>query len=134
MDKTNDGILEAFGSIIEGKTVKRSKHHLIYEGRDLTAMFLKELDKHGYRPVLVSDIDVLPGERVPAFLIRGTTAYFGWVFWERFTSSKARKLWGSSVKNAKGDWEIQLPPSGKTEIYANVGEKLEMDIDHPPEF
>ena len=79
-------------------------------------------------------INVQPGERVPAFLIEQRIAYFGWVFWEQFTSWKMRKLWGSVLKNRLGDWDIQIPASRPTVIYANESLKLEMDIDHPPEF
>ena len=85
-------------------------------------------------PTTVERVDVRPGERVPAFYIDNTVAYFGWVFWEQFTSWKIRKLWGSVIKNERGDWDIQIPPTRITVIYANESLKLEMDIDHPPEF
>jgi hypothetical protein len=71
------------------------------------------------------------GERVPAFFIKETTAYFGWVFWEKFTDTKARKLWGSVIRNDKGDWAIQLPPTKPTPIYADVNQKIDMDADKP---
>jgi hypothetical protein len=125
---------EALSALIDGRFVKRGRHELIYEGKDLTPVFVEELVRHGYRPTVVEAVKVEPGERVPAFLVEGRTAWFGWVFWEQFTSWKIRKLWGSVLKNDLGDWEIQIPATRSTTIYSNESLKLEMDIDHPPEF
>jgi hypothetical protein len=127
-------IRSAIRSIIEGKDVKRIKHELTYEGGDVSQIFIEELQRSGYSPATVEQVNAQPGERVPAFLIQGATAYFGWVFWEQFTSWKLRKLWGSVLKNTKGDWEIQIPATRPTTIYVNESLKIEMDIDHPPEF
>ena len=92
---------------------------------------MEELLAGGYRPSTVADTEVSPGERVPAFFIGGQTAYFGWVFWEKFTPRRSRKLWGSEVRNRRGDWEIQIPASGREVIYVNNSLKREMDIDRP---
>ncbi len=127
-------VRDALRSIIEGKTVKRSRHDLHYRGRDVTPFFLEELEKNGYRATTVDEVHVQPGERAPAFYIDKGVAYFGWVFWEQFTSWKVRKLWGSVIKNKKGDWDIQIPATRNTTILANESLKIEMDIDHPPEF
>lgn len=127
-------VREALIEIIEGSNVKRSKHELIHEGQNLTSLFEEELLNMGYRPRFVDDIEVRPGERVPAFFIDRSIAYFGWVFWEQFTTWKLRKLWGSVIKNVRGDWDIQLPAGKKTVLYANESLRREMDIDHPPEF
>jgi|ERR1043166_701408 hypothetical protein len=129
-----ENIRDAFRSIIEGKIVKRVKHELVHEGKDLTVLFIEELKTKNYQPSTVGKVNANPGERVPAFYLDGATAYFGWVFWEQFTSWKLRKLWGSVIKNEKGDWDIQIPATRSTTIYANESLKLEMDIDHPPEF
>ena len=127
-------VREALGEIINGKNVKRVRHDLRYEGNDLTPEFVSELQRSGYLSTTVDGVDVQPGERVPAFFIDRGVAYFGWVFWEQFTSWKIRKLWGSVIKNQRGDWDIQIPAKRTTIIYANASLKLEMDIDHPPEF
>lgn len=129
-----DPVREALAEIVRGATVKRSVHELVHDGRELTEEFVAELSLQGYQPVKVSEIPVRPGERAPAFYIVGKIAYFGWVFWEQFTSWKIRKLWGSVVKDARGDWKIQLPDRGRAVIYANASLTIEMDIDHPPEF
>ena len=125
---------EALAAIVEGRAVKRVRHELTYAGADLTPIFIHELERQGYLPTTVGGVDVKPGERIPAFRIEGNVAYFGWVFWEQFTSWKLRKLWGSIIKNDRGDWDIQIPAGKDAVIYANGQLKLEMDIDHPPEF
>ena len=130
----SEKVREAFRDIIQGKAVKRARHSLVHEGVDLTSAFLDELKRLGYQPATVATVNVKPGERVPAFLVEGAEAYFGWVFWEQFTSWKIRKLWGSVVKNKKGDWDLQVPDTRPTTVYVNEALKIEMDIDHPPEF
>jgi hypothetical protein len=125
---------DAFRDIIEGKTVKRCRHELVYGGIDVTNVFIEELEKKNFLPATVGDISVREGERVPAFYVDGTTAYFGWIFWEKFTQLRLRKLFGSEVRNEKGDWQIQIPPSSPKIIYANAGQILAMDIDHPFEI
>ena len=127
-----ESIRDALRAIIEGKTVKRSKHHLILDGQDLTTVFIEELGPLGYRPTTLEKVMIQPGERIPAFFIRESVAYFGWIFWEQFTSWKIRKLWGSVIKDKRGDWDIQIPAGRKTIVYANESLKLEMDIDYPP--
>ncbi len=129
---------ETFRDIIDGKTVKRAKHELLFSGVDVSNVFLQELEKKNFLPVTVEQVQCEPGERVPAFYVDGADAYFGWVFWEKFTELRLRKLFGSIVRNEKGDWEIQIPalPAGKQThsskiIYANLHQKLEMDIEHP---
>ena len=125
---------EALGDIIEGANVKRIRHELLHEGTNLVSAFIELLENSGYRQTTVEKVNAEPGQRIPAFYLDGTTAYFGWVFWERFTTWRIRKLWGSVIKNKRGDWDIQIPALGKKVIYANESLKLEMDIDHPSEF
>jgi hypothetical protein len=134
MLRDEEKLREAFRAIIDGKDVKRIRHDLQYDGEDLTALFCEELEKKGYRKTTVGAVGVAAGERAPAFFFDGTITYFGWVFWEQFTGWKLRKLWGSAVRNALGDWEIQIPATRTTPIYANEALKLDMDIDRPPEW
>ena len=125
---------DLFSDIIRGDGVKRAKHELLWEGKDLTEEFVRALTAHGYLPMILRNIPVEVGERVPAFFLEDTSAYFGWVFWEKFTHLKLRKLFGSVVRNEKGDWAVQIPAQRMTVIYANVNLKIEMDIDHPSGF
>jgi hypothetical protein len=123
-----DRIFEEF---VDGKLAKRAKLELRWEGLDVTRVFLTALRARGFSSATVADIPAEPGERIPAFVIRGGFAYFGWVFWEQFTDRKKRKLFGSEVRNEKGDWELQIPPHSHEMVYANISLKMEMDIQRP---
>jgi hypothetical protein len=121
---------EIFADIIEGKIVKRSKHELRWERHDVSTEFIQALREHEYHPMLVEKVEIAPGERVPAFYLDEGFAYFGWVFWEKFSQLRLRKLFGTVVRNAKGDWAVQISDKRKTVIYANMALKTEMDIDN----
>ncbi|MBI5472278.1 MAG: hypothetical protein HY961_08025 [Ignavibacteriae bacterium] len=127
-------LADVLADIIEGKIVKRAKHELRWNGRDVSPEFVNVLAEYGYIPTTVDALAVAPGERVPAFYVDEGYAYFGWVFWEKFTQLKLRKLFGSIIRNSLGDWAIQIPAQRKTVIYANPALKAEMDIENPSGF
>jgi hypothetical protein len=126
----NPRLSEIFADIIEGKIVKRSRHELRWERHDVSTEFIQTLREHGYQPTLVEKVEIAPGERVPAFYLDEGFAYFGWVFWEKFSQLRLRKLFGTVVRNPKGDWAVQISDKRKTVIYANMALKTEMDIDN----
>lgn len=130
----HDSIAEALHDIVEGRSVKRSRHELTYQGMSVTETFIATLRLHHFLPATVREVAIDPGERVPAFHIEGDTAYFGWVFWEKFTELRLRKLFGTVVRNARGDWLIQLPAQSPKVIYVNRSAVFEMDIDRPFEL
>lgn len=125
---------EVLHDIIDGKIVKRSRHELKWDTRDVSFEFIDALGAAGYKQLLVQDVDVQPGERVPAFFLENGIAYFGWVFWEKFSQLKLRKLFGSVIRNAKGDWAVQISEKRRSVIYANATLKSEMDIENPSGF
>ena len=135
LDRAGDeeALRSVFADIIGGKTVKRSVHELRWGSKDVTLAFADALVRHGYRQTTVAGVAVNPGERVPAFILENGTAYFGWVFWEKFTTLRLRQLFGSVARNRKGDWAIQVAANHRAVIYACEAEKTEMDIDHPGE-
>ena len=122
---------DAYSDFITGHGVERVKLELTIEGRPVVQEFLAALEKHNFAAGTVAGTPVQPGERVPAFFIKDSTAFFGWVFWEKFTETKLRKLWGSSLRNKKGDWAIQIPSNKAATIYADQSLKIEMDLNHP---
>lgn len=122
-------VTDAIDEIISGKNVKRFVHDLRFEGRDLTNLFEKRLQDAGFEETTVGNVRIGFDERVAAFIIRDSKAYFGWVFIERFTEKKSRKLFGSSLRNRKGDWAIQIPFNSRERIFVRYSEKLEMEAD-----
>ncbi|MFN0157319.1 MAG: hypothetical protein ACKVRP_04505 [Bacteroidota bacterium] len=130
----SEQLRDVLNDIIEGRVVKRAKHELLWESRDVSLEFIDVLQRQGYVPTIVQHVDIQPGERVPAFFIDAGCAYFGWVFWEKFSQLKLRKLFGTIVRNVKGDWAVQIPEKRNTIIYANTTLKSEMDIENPSGF
>ena len=125
--KNEEELASAFDEIIEGKFVNRIVHDLNYEGRDFTRLFIVRLKLHGFIGSCVNQVELQFEERVPAFAIRDGKAYFGWVFIERFTEKKSRKLFGSLVRNKKGDWLIQISDKSREQVYVNCNFKSGME-------
>ncbi|HUI31047.1 MAG TPA: hypothetical protein VLX91_12605 [Candidatus Acidoferrales bacterium] len=125
-------VVSAFDEIIEGKFVSRRVvdlrgDDLNHEGEDFVRPFIRRLKLHGFVEKPINEIELQFEERVPAFVIRNCNAYFGWVFIERFTQKKSRKMFGSVVRNKKGDWLIQVSHNSTEPVYANLKFKTEME-------
>lgn len=131
---SHEQLESVFDDIIEGCTVKRSRHELIYNDADVSEQFIAALNRHGYLPASVATTDVASGKRIPAFYINDRTAYFGWIFQEKFSQLRLRKLFGTVVRNTKGDWLIALPSNSTNILYVNTSHIFEMDIDRPFEL
>ncbi len=133
--KSSELSLSSLDEILEdialGRGVKRYVHELIFDGDVVTRRFIDALTRTGYSRTYVADVDLHPGQRIPAFLIRENTAYFGWIFYEKYSDRKYRKLWGSVFKNHKGDWAMQISPRKNVPIYAASGRACGADPDHP---
>lgn len=123
--------LAGFRDLAAGRGVKRGRHELTVDGKDHSGLFLEALRLEGFAPLRVRDVAVARGERVPAFLVREGQADFGWVFWEKFTSQRWRKLYGSVVRNAKGDWAIQLGTGSPEPVHVNLTRQVSVDSDRP---
>src|SRR5678816_3474645 len=52
----------------------RDSHSLVWNGRNVAAEFEKRLAANGFLPTTVRDAPIEPGERLPAFCVRGDTA------------------------------------------------------------
>lgn len=127
IEKKLKEIEEAFEEIILGK-FNISKVELLYDAHDLTEIFIRKLQSLNFVPKKVKDVEVEPGFRVPAFYIKDYEAIFGWVFWEVFTETKKRKLFGSVIKDQRGDWKIQITEKNDEFIYVNENKKIEIDL------
>ncbi len=122
-------IVAAITDLIRGDGVRRATHELKIDSKDISSLFLRLLEREGYIRTAVEDIPIRVGERVPAFHVADGVAHFGWVFWEVFSPDRKRKLFGSHLKNTKGDWEIIL--ARRAEVYACIKRKESMDVDQP---
>jgi hypothetical protein len=118
----------ALDDLILGRGVKRGRHTIPAE---LVSVFAERLAALGFAPTTVKEIDISVGTRVPAWLFRPPVADFGTVFWEVFTPRAKRKLFGSEVRNAKGDWEIQLYPTHVDTLFANPALAETYDASRP---
>ncbi len=122
-------VVEALDDIINGRNVKRSVHDLRLDGQSVADIFAERLVSSGFVETTVGEVEIGFDERVAAFLIRDSKAYFGWVFRERFTEEKSRKLYGSEVRNRKGDWAIQIAFNSSEKIFVRYSKKLGMELD-----
>lgn len=118
----------ALDDLILGRGVKRGRHEL---PRGLEGPFRERLAALGFAETTVGGVEIPVGVRVPAWLVSPGLADFGTVFWELFTETSRRKLFGSEVRNAKGDWEIQIPPSSPRRIWAGLRLAEEYDASRP---
>lgn len=107
----------AIDDLILGRGVKRGRHSL---APGVTPLLLGRLVALGFVETTVGRVEIEVGVRVPAWLVRPDLADFGTVFWELFTDRMKRKLFGSEVRNAKGDWDVQIAASSPLAIWAGL--------------
>ncbi|KAA0250519.1 MAG: hypothetical protein EDX89_22705 [Acidobacteria bacterium] len=119
---------EVLDDLILGRGVRRGRHLLLepvfpaLEGR------LRAL---GFVPATVGELDVPLGVRLPAWLLSPPVADFGAVLWEVFTDRSRRKLFGTEVRNAKGDWDVVILPGSRRLVWANPGLAETYDASRP---
>ena len=123
-------IAEAFDDIILGRGVKRSIHDLTYNNQLYVQLFIERLQIYKFFPHSVKDINIEVGFRIPAFLIKNHQAIFGHLFWEVFSEKRKRKIWGSVIRNEKGDWKYILPGNSETIVFVNQSRPEHIDIYH----
>ena len=121
---------EIFDDIILGRGVKRAVHHLEYDQNVYVDLFAQRLRIYNYQPLVLSNISLKVGFRLPAFLVSEKAALFGYVFWEVFSEHKKRKIWGSVIRNKKGDWKYILPGYSNQVIFANLSRHEPIDINY----
>jgi hypothetical protein len=124
-------LLGAFRDLAAGRGVRRGRHSMVHDGFDRSRLFVEALRAEGFEERQVSEVPVDPNQRVPAFLVREGRADFGWVFWEKFDPRRKRKLFGSVVRNAKGDWEIQLGSGSRDRVFVRLEGVIQADPDRP---
>lgn len=125
-------LVSALRDIAAGRGVRRGDHSLIDEhGTDHTATFIAALATEGFQPTTIRDCRLEQGERDPAWIIEDGYARFGYVFWERFFDTRARKIFGTVHKDAKGDWDRIIGGRSRTTLYVNPALRERVDPDNP---
>jgi hypothetical protein len=121
---------DALTDLAEGR-IQRSKHALILDGADLALFFEKALEDAGFKPLKVRDLAISKAVRYPAWVIREGTAHFGHVFQEKFTEEERRTLFGSVVRDWRGDWELMLTRRSRETVWVNLDQGAPFDEDRP---
>jgi hypothetical protein len=131
-DSTSETELRAaFRDLAAGRGVRRGRHALCHDGRDHTRLFLEALRAEGFEERQVANVPLEPDQRVPAFRVAAGIADFGWVFWEKFDERRRRKLFGSVVRGAKGDWEVQIGTGSREAVFVDLAGRVTADPDRP---
>jgi hypothetical protein len=118
----------ALDDLLLGRGVRRGRHEIPLP---LASLVRERLAACRFVETRVADVPVEVGVRVPAWLFRPPILDFGVVFWEVFTDTKRRKLFGSEVRNRKGDWEIQLAASSPETLWAGLEFAESYDASRP---
>lgn len=120
----------ALDDLILGRGVARGRHSLLYRGKLVRAELEERLIANGFQPMTVRQVPIEPGERVPAFHIKGDRVDFGYVRWEIFTPKSRRKLFASEYRRPDNDeWAVQLNLSSPVKVWACLALKERHDVD-----
>ncbi|HEY1435253.1 MAG TPA: hypothetical protein VGG65_07745 [Thermoanaerobaculia bacterium] len=121
---------EALDDLILGRGVARGRHALVFHGRPVRAEFEERLAANGFAPTTVAAVQIVAGEKVPAFHLEDDAADFGYVRWEIFTPRSRRKLFASERRRPDNqEWAVQLAPASAATIWADAGRRERHDVD-----
>lgn len=119
---------EVLDDLILGRGVRRGRHLL---PEPVFPVFERRLRALGFAPATVAELDLPLGVRLPAWLLAPPVADFGAVLWEVFTDRSRRKLFGTEVRNAKGDWDVVIPAGSRRLVWACPGLAESYDASRP---
>jgi hypothetical protein len=123
-------IAGALDDLILGRGVARGRHSLLYRGKPVREELEERLIANGFQPMTVREVPIKPGEKVPAFHIKGDTVDFGYIRWEIFTPKSRRKLFASEYRRPDNDeWAVQLNLSSLVRVWACPALKERHDVD-----
>ena len=121
---------EALDDLILGRGVARGRHELVVRGKPVRAEFEQRLAANGFVPTTVAAVEIVAGERVPAFRLEDAAADFGYVRWEIFTPKSRRKLFASERRRADNqEWAVQLAPGSSERIWADRTRRERHDVE-----
>ena len=120
----------ALDDLILGRGVARGRHELRLRGKLVAREFEERLLANGFSPMTVREVEIAPGERVPAFYLHDDVAEFGYVRWEIFTPRSRRKLFQSEHRRPDNlEWAVQLNLSSPEKVWASPERKETHDVD-----
>ncbi len=126
----DEEVVETLKDLASGR-LQRTRHDLRLGGRDLSATFEEVLREEGFVPLRVRDLRLAPGFRHPAWVLRDGEAHFGHVFLEKFEEESRRPLFGSVVRDWRGDWAVMLTRSSRETVWVRTSEAQPFDEDRP---
>jgi len=126
----DEDVLETLMELASGRH-QRTRHDLRLGDRDLTSAFEEVLRGEGFVPLRVRDLRLEPGLRHPAWVLRHGEAHFGHVFLEKFEEGSRRPLFGSVVRDWRGDWAVMLTRSSRETVWVRTSESQPFDEDRP---
>ena len=120
----------ALDDLILGRGVARGRHSMRFRDRIVRAELEERLAANGFRLLTVSETQIEPGEKVPAFYLHDEVADFGYIRWEIFTPRSRRKLFASEHRRPDNDeWDVQLNLASQEKVWANPALKERHDVE-----
>ena len=129
-----EDVAAALRSFVRGDFRRSSLQLVSDSGEDVEPHFRRVALEEGYAPKRVADVSPASGRRVPAFLVRNGRAWFGWIFDERFTDERRRRLFASVERDHESpqhDWRVILGVGSKEELLVNEGRSEAFDPNRP---
>jgi hypothetical protein len=123
-------MLETLRDLASGR-LQRKRHDLHVQGQDLSGLFEEVLRTEGFVSLRIRDLRLAPGLRHPAWFLKDGDAHFGHVFLEKFEEGSRRPLFGSVVRDWRGDWAVTLTRSSRETVWVKTSEAQPFDEDRP---
>src|SRR5262249_29645681 len=121
---------EALDDLILGRGVARGRHELVVRGRPVRAEFEERLRANGFVPTTVRGVEIVAGEKVPAFHLDGGFADFGWVRWEISAPRRRRKLFASERRRSDNqEWAVQINLGSTDTVWADPSRREPHDVE-----
>ena len=123
LDSSNSFLSEIFDDIILGKNIRRSYHHLLYEGTVYTELFKERLRLHRFWPMTVSQVTIDRQHQVPGFHLVEDSCFFGYVCWQTVNRDQIYKIWKSEIKDMYGKPKYIIPAGQDKTVWVNLNLK-----------
>ena len=114
-------VIEIFDDFILGRNIKRTMHHLRYDGYLMSKPFIDRLRMFQYQPMNLKSIKVEIGRRIPAFYLKEDYAVFGHVFLNHGSGQHMHPVFASVLKNDKGQSKYIIDGNQNTIVFVNPG-------------